>query len=108
MASRENWKAIDYYQEITDIVIKSMETERERWTGGMPWAKNIAMPTGQINAVTNRHYRGINQLTLGILNHPVFSTGDPRFCSYKKATEMGWPMKKGSRLHMLFFISPWI
>ena len=106
MTSRENWKPIDHYQEITDLVIKSMESERERWTGGLPWDKAIAMPTGPINAATNRHYRGINQLTLGILNPLVFLTGDPRFCSYKQATEMGWQVKKGSKASHAVFYKP--
>ena len=106
MTSRENWKPIDHYQEITDLVIKSMESERERWTGGLPWDKNIAMPTGPINAATNRHYRGINQLTLGILNPLVFTTGDPRFCSYKQAVDMGWQVKKGSKASHAVFYKP--
>ena len=106
MTSRENWKPIDHYQEITDLVIKSMESERERWTGGLPWDKNIAMPTGPINATTNRHYKGINQLTLGILNPLVFLTGDPRFCSYKQATEMGWQVRKGSKASHAVFYKP--
>lgn len=45
-----------------------------------------------INAVTGKHYRGINQFWL-TLNQP---SSDPRWCTFKQAQEKDWQIRKGS------------
>jgi N-terminal domain of anti-restriction factor ArdC len=48
------------------------------------------------NAATGQRYRGINVLTLG-MSTPAFSSGDPRWATYKQAEDRGWQVGKGER-----------
>jgi antirestriction protein ArdC len=48
------------------------------------------------NAVTGQRYRGINVLTLG-MSALAFSSGDPRWATYKQAEDRGWQVRKGER-----------
>jgi antirestriction protein ArdC len=62
-----------------------------------PWdpdkAGGPAMPR---NAATGHRYRGINVLTLG-MSVLAFSSGDPRWATYKQAEDRGWQVRKGER-----------
>ena len=54
-----------------------------------------------VNAATGRRYHGINVL---LLTMTAFALGgDPRFCSYKQATDRGWQVRKGERGTTVFF-----
>ncbi len=33
----------------------------------------------------------------------AFGAGDPRFCSYKQATDRGWQVRRGERGTQIFF-----
>lgn len=46
------------------------------------------------NATTGQRYRGINVLTLG-MSVLAFSSGDPRWATYKQAAEQGWQVRRG-------------
>lgn len=46
------------------------------------------------NATTGQRYRGINVLTLG-MSALAFSSGDPRWATYKQASEQGWQVRRG-------------
>ena len=48
------------------------------------------------NAATGHRYRGINVLTLG-MSGLAFSSGDPRWATYKQAEDRGWQVRKGER-----------
>jgi antirestriction protein ArdC len=48
------------------------------------------------NATTGARYRGINTLVLG-MSPLAFMTCDPRWATYKQATDRGWQVRKGSR-----------
>ena len=48
------------------------------------------------NAATGHRYRGINVLTLG-MSALAFSSGDPRWATYKQAEDRGWQVRKGER-----------
>ena len=90
----------DHYQEVTDQIIAAMEEGKVPWR--KPWDSKIAAPCALHNAVTGHRYRGINTLILGI-SPLTFSTGDPRWCSYKQAQEKGWQVKKGEKSTAVMF-----
>jgi antirestriction protein ArdC len=100
-ASRANRVPRDHYQEVTDRIIAALEAGtppcRKPWypdkTGGP------AMPR---NAATGHRYRGINVLTLG-MSPLAFTSGDPRWATYKQSEERGWRVRKGERGTTGFF-----
>jgi antirestriction protein ArdC len=87
----------DYYQEVTDKIIAALESGTRPWR--QPWKSGSAgMP---INATTGRPYHGINVLLLAMTSFAL--GGDPRFCSYKQASDRGWQVRKGERGTTVFF-----
>jgi antirestriction protein ArdC len=93
--SRTNRAPRDHYQEVTDRIIAALEAGTPPWR--KPWdsdkAGGPAMPR---NAATDQRYRGINVLTLG-MSGVAFSSGDPRWATYKQAEDRGWQVRKGER-----------
>ena len=85
----------DHYQEVTDRIIAALEAGTPPWR--RPWdpdkAGGPAMPR---NAATGQRYRGINVLTLG-MSGLAFSSGDPRWATYKQAEDRGWQVRRGER-----------
>jgi len=83
----------DHYQEVTDRMIAALEAGTPPWR--RPWdpdkAGGPAMPR---NAATGQRYRGINVLTLG-MSGLAFSSGDPRWATYKQAEDQGWQVRRG-------------
>jgi antirestriction protein ArdC len=92
---RPNRMPRDHYQEVTDRIIAALEAGTPPWR--KPWdpdkAGGPAMPR---NAATGQRYRGINVLTLG-MSALAFSSGDPRWATYKQAEDRGWQVRKGER-----------
>jgi antirestriction protein ArdC len=99
--SRANRVPRDHYQEVTDRVIAALEAGTPPWR--KPWdpdkAGGPAMPR---NAATGHRYRGINVLTLG-MSPLAFTSGDPRWATYKQSEERGWRVRKGERGTTGFF-----
>lgn len=87
----------DHYQEVTDRIVAALEAGTRPWQ--QPW-KNGA-PGMPINATTGRRYHGINTLILAMTSFAL--GGDPRFCSYKQASDRGWQVRKGERGTTVFF-----
>jgi antirestriction protein ArdC len=91
----------DHYQEVTGKIIAALEAGTPPWR--RPWdpdkAGGPAMPR---NAATGGRYRGINVLTLG-MSPLAFSSGDPRWATYKQAEANGWQVMKGARGTTGFF-----
>ena len=91
----------DHYQGVTDRIIEALEAGTPPWR--RPWdpdkAGGPAMPR---NATTGQRYRGINVLTLGV-STLAFTSGDPRWATYKQAEERGWQVRKGERGTTGFF-----
>jgi antirestriction protein ArdC len=85
----------DHYQEVTDRIIAALAAGTPPWR--RPWdpdkAGGPAMPR---NAATGQRYRGINVLTLG-MSGLAFSSGDPRWATYKQAEDRGWQVRRGER-----------
>ena len=67
----------DHYQEVTDRIVAALEAGTRPWQ--QPW--ETGSPGMPVNAITGRHYRGINVLLLAMTSFAL--GGDPRFCSYK-------------------------
>jgi len=85
----------DHYQEVTDRIIAALEAGTPPWR--RPWDPDKAGgPAMPCNATTGQRYRGINVLTLG-MSALAFSSGDPRWATYKQAAEQGWQVRRGER-----------
>jgi antirestriction protein ArdC len=91
----------DHYQEVTHRIIAALEAGTPPWR--RPWdpdkAGGPAMPR---NAATGQRYRGINVLTLG-MSALAFSSGDPRWATYKQAEDRGWQVRRGEHGTTGFF-----
>jgi antirestriction protein ArdC len=87
----------DHYQEVTDKIIAALEGGTKPWH--QPWKGGS--PGMPINATTGRAYHGINVLLLTMTSFAL--GGDPRFCSYKQASDRGWQVRKGERGTTVFF-----
>ena len=61
--------------------------------GQLPWRACWQQPR-PMNAVTGRPYRGVNALYLSYWADELGYT-DPRWCTYKKAKDHGWQVRKG-------------
>jgi antirestriction protein ArdC len=82
----------DFRQEVTDQIVQMLEKGVAPWQ--QPWEKgSFAMP---FNPTTENPYRGGNAIHL-------MATGlnrgyeDPRWLTYKQATENGWQVLKGEK-----------
>ena len=85
----------DHYAEVTAQIIAALETGTPPWRQAWDSAK-AGGPMMPHNAATGAHYRGINTLLLG-MSPLAFTSGDPRWATYKQAAERGWQVRKGSR-----------
>jgi len=87
----------DHYQEVTDRIVAALEAGTRPWK--QPWENGA--PGSPLNATTGRRYHGINVLLLSMTSFTL--GGDPRFCSYKQASDRGWQVRKGERGTTVFF-----
>jgi len=91
----------DHYAEVTAQIIAALEAGTPPWR--KPWDSGKAGgPMMPQNAATGAHYRGINTVILG-MSPLALAGGDPRWATYKQATERGWQVRKGSRGTTGFF-----
>jgi antirestriction protein ArdC len=87
----------DHYQEVTDRIVAALEAGTRPWR--QPWENGA--PGMPVNATTGRRYHGINVLLLAMTSFVL--GGDPRFCSYKQASDRGWQVRKGEQGTTVFF-----
>ena len=91
----------DHYAEVTSQVIAALEAGTPPWR--RPWDPDKAGgPSMPRNATTGARYRGINVLTLG-MSPLAFTSGDPRWATYKQAADRGWQVRKGERGTTAYF-----
>ncbi len=86
-------KLRDFRQEVTDNIVALLEKGVAPWQ--KPWdaQSKMAMP---VNPTTDRGYRGgnaIHLLAVGLQRN----YDDPRWMTYKQASEQGWQVRKGER-----------
>src|ERR1700676_4562742 len=100
-ASRANRVPRDHYQEVTDRIIAALEAGTPPWR--KPWDPDkTGGPAVPRNAAAGPRYRGINLLTL-VMSPLAFTSGDPRWATYKQSEERGWQVRKGERGTTGFF-----
>ncbi|SFK81134.1 ArdC family protein [Methylocapsa palsarum] len=94
----------DHYQELTDTVVAALEAGTAPWR--RPWDPDKSAGSATpVNAATGRRYRGVNTLVLG-MSSLAFVSGDPRWCSYRQASERGWQVRKGEKGATIYFYKP--
>ena len=88
-----DWPKRDYRQEVTDDIIRLLEQGVAPWQ--KPWTAqhSLALP---FNPTTNRAYRGGNVLSLTITAMRK-GYADPRWATYKQASNEGWQVRKGEK-----------
>jgi antirestriction protein ArdC len=84
----------DFRQEVTDTIVSLLEQGVAPWQ--KPWEPGtnpLGMP---MNPTTGKAYRGGNALHLMAIN---LQRGyeDPRWMTYKQASEQGWQVRKGEK-----------
>jgi antirestriction protein ArdC len=87
----------DHYQEVTDKIIAALESGTKPWR--QPWKSGS--PGMPISVTSGRPYHGINVLLLAMTSFAL--GGDPRFCSYKQASDRGWQVRKSECGTTIFF-----
>jgi antirestriction protein ArdC len=80
----------DYRKDLTQRIIQQLEAGTAPWI--KPWDASMALPGMPHNAASGREYRGGNQLWLQCQGY-----ADPRWATYRQATEQGWQVRKGER-----------
>jgi antirestriction protein ArdC len=88
-----NTKPRDFRQEVTDNIVALLEKGVAPWQ--KPWnaQSQLAMP---VNPTTDRAYRGgnaIHLLAVGLQRNYE----DPRWMTYKQASEHGWQIRRGEK-----------
>lgn len=82
----------DYRTELTNTIIEHLQKGTAPWQ--KPWEGRP--PQLPINAVTGKPYNGCNSLWLSMQGY-----NDPRWATYKQATELGWQVRKGQKSSMI-------
>lgn len=83
---------MDIRQQITDDIIKAMES------GVPPWRQGWSSGQLAFNASSGKVYQGVNQLILLIHMQALGQThggGDPRYLTYRQAQHMGLQVRRG-------------
>lgn len=94
-------KAADFRDEITAKIIEALES------GTAPWQKPWNGREGFQNAITKHNYSGINTVILSMAALK-FDSGakDPRWATYKQASDAGWHVKKAQKGRTFCFGNP--
>ena len=94
----------DHYQELTDKIIAALEAGVAPWR--RPWDPNACSGSNMpVNVATGHRYRGVNLFVLG-MSPLAFTSGDPRWCSYRQAAARGWQVRKGEKATPVYFYKP--
>jgi antirestriction protein ArdC len=86
----------DVYQEVTDKLIAAMES------GSAPWASPYTCGGSALSMSTNKPYRGINPLLLGI-EADLNGYQSRWWGTYKKIQELGGQVRKGEHCTLITF-----
>lgn len=85
------------YEIVTGQIIAALGRGTVPWR--KPWSGEAAIP---INAVSQKAYRGVNVLLLGLCPYV-----DPRWLTFKQVQERGGTIKIGERSTMVVFWKQW-
>jgi antirestriction protein ArdC len=94
----------DHYQELTDKIIAALEAGVAPWR--RPWDPNACGRSNMpVNAATGHRYRGVNLFVLS-MSPLAFTSGDPRWCSYRQAAARGWQVRKREKATPVYVYKP--
>lgn len=80
----------EFRKSVADMFVKELSEEGLNWKQG--WAT-----TGELrNAVSNRHYRGLNEFYLKLVSM-VYGYKDPRWMTFNQIRDEGYHLEKGSK-----------
>lgn len=80
----------EFRKSVADMFVKGLSEEGLNWKQG--WAT-----TGELrNAVSNRHYRGLNEFYLKLISM-VNGYKDPRWMTFNQIRDEGYHLEKGSK-----------
>jgi len=84
----------DHCQAVTDRIIAALDAGTAPWR--RPWVSGArtTMPGMPCNAVSSRAYRGVNAMLLSMTQR-AHASDDPRWITYRQASERGWQVKAG-------------
>ena len=85
-------KAQENRDQLVKDLIEAMKNGTAPWQ--QPWTGDMETP---FNAVSGRHYRGVNFVRLSMRGSQLGQSGDPRWCTFEQAKEKGWHVKPGSK-----------
>jgi antirestriction protein ArdC len=88
--SQENKK--DFFEETTAKMIEAMQSGDKEWK--RTW--DLLGKQSPYNPITGTEYSGINRIALSFSGHQ-----DPRYLTFKQASELGYQIKKGSKSHTI-------
>ena len=99
MSDRTTDKHPPFHVELAQKVIENLKTHNSLYTPG--WTNGVAeLP---LNPVSNRRYRGGNLLNLWLTSMNR-GWNDPRWMTYKQATEQGAQVRRGERGSRIVFV----
>ena len=81
------------YESVTNTIIAALKKGVVPWR--KPWQSISAVP---VNAISNRPYRGVNVLLLGMSPY-----SDNRWLTFKQVQERGGTVKQGMKSTMVVF-----
>ena len=91
----------DLYQEVTDKIIEALEKSNGETRWKRPWSI-LAEHGLPHNGITGRHYSGINVLLLA-MEAEQRGFDDPRYFTFKQASQAGFTVRKGAKTMPLYF-----
>jgi len=91
----------DVYKQVTAGLIAEIEAGVAIWR--KPWV--VSSANQPQNGISERPYRGFNRVQLGFLQEQLGSS-DPRWYTYKGASEAGFQVRKGSKSELIVFNKP--
>jgi putative DNA primase/helicase len=99
MSDRTTDKHPPFHIELAEKVLENLKTHNSLYTPG--WTNGVAeLP---LNPVSNRRYRGGNLLNLWLTSMNR-GWNDPRWMTYKQATEQGAQVRRGERGSRIVFV----
>ncbi len=85
-------KAQENRDALVKDLIEAMKNGTAPWQ--QPWTGDMETP---LNAVSGRHYHGVNFVRLSMRGSQLGHGGDPRWCTFEQAKEKGWHVKPGEK-----------
>src|ERR1700753_3387014 len=86
--------ARDFRQEVTDTIVQMLEKGVAPWQ--KPWEPGAASLSIPFNPTSERAYRGGNAVHL-MATALRNGYDDPRWMTYKQASEQGWQVRRGEK-----------